>query len=385
MSGPLRSAGNDAVELDVQVVPRASRSRVVGQTGERLKVQLAAPPVDGAANAELCEVLADALDVPRRAITLLRGATGKRKTLRIDGVDLASACRRLGLLAVALAALLPVGAGCSPITTQIAVSVLLPEDTTVLERTNNVSLVLEPDGLADTVATEGLEFSISFELPSGDARRALSLFLAEDETLLGWGRTPEVSLRTAPGVEVFIAPPGGISALPGEFSAPDPDARAATLRDVGVVVVASDGGTLFLDAFDYEVVVASTLPEPPAPDDGVLVPDPGSGVQRIWGAEALSAWRYDPSQDEWSQRALGEHDIGPRPNAAWVPDEAADQVLVIGGGDALDVVAIATDPETSDPVRRVEGLALDQPRPGAHAIRVQADAGPFTLDRKSVV
>ncbi|HFE46155.1 MAG TPA: DUF167 domain-containing protein, partial [Nannocystis exedens] len=54
----IRTGPDDAVDVDVQVVPRASRSRVVGVHGDRLKIQLAAPPVDGAANKSLIELIA---------------------------------------------------------------------------------------------------------------------------------------------------------------------------------------------------------------------------------------------------------------------------------------------------------------------------------------
>ncbi len=80
-------ATSGGVELDVTVVPRASRSRVVGTLGDRIKVQLAAPPVDGAANDELVALLAELLDVPSRAITIVRGQTSRRKTVRIEGGD----------------------------------------------------------------------------------------------------------------------------------------------------------------------------------------------------------------------------------------------------------------------------------------------------------
>jgi uncharacterized protein len=81
-----------AVEINVAVVPRASRSRVVGTLGDRIKVQLAAPPVDGAANVELVALLADLIGVPARSIAIVRGETHKRKTVRISGID-AAACR----------------------------------------------------------------------------------------------------------------------------------------------------------------------------------------------------------------------------------------------------------------------------------------------------
>lgn len=80
-------ASDGAVTLDLAIQPRASRSRVVGEHGDRLKVQIAAPPVDGEANAALIELLADVLDVPRRQIEIAAGATGKRKTVRVLGLD----------------------------------------------------------------------------------------------------------------------------------------------------------------------------------------------------------------------------------------------------------------------------------------------------------
>ena len=77
-------AGGAVLELVVQ--PRASRTRVVGEHDGRLKVQLAAPPVDGEANAALLAFVADALRVKRADVALLAGETGRRKRVRIAGV-----------------------------------------------------------------------------------------------------------------------------------------------------------------------------------------------------------------------------------------------------------------------------------------------------------
>ena len=79
-----------AVVLELLVQPRASRTRVVGEHDGRLKVQLAAPPVDGEANAALVEFLADALGVRKADVTIERGETGRRKTVRVAGVDAAA-------------------------------------------------------------------------------------------------------------------------------------------------------------------------------------------------------------------------------------------------------------------------------------------------------
>jgi hypothetical protein len=60
-----------------------------------LLVDLAAPPVDGAANAELVEVLAAALGVPRRDVTLVRGDTGRTKLVEVRGIAADEVRRRL--------------------------------------------------------------------------------------------------------------------------------------------------------------------------------------------------------------------------------------------------------------------------------------------------
>jgi uncharacterized protein (TIGR00251 family) len=88
MPGWLREEGG-AVTLELLVQPRASRTRVVGEHDGRLKLQLAAPPVDGEANAALVRFLADALGVRKGEVTVLRGETGRRKTVRVAGVTAA--------------------------------------------------------------------------------------------------------------------------------------------------------------------------------------------------------------------------------------------------------------------------------------------------------
>jgi uncharacterized protein (TIGR00251 family) len=71
----------------VQVVPRASRSEIVGAYDETLRVRIAAPPVDGAANNELVRVIAKAFGVSRSAVEITAGLTAKRKELRIEGAS----------------------------------------------------------------------------------------------------------------------------------------------------------------------------------------------------------------------------------------------------------------------------------------------------------
>jgi len=76
--------------LVVHVVPRAKRTEVVGRHGDAVKIKLKAPPVDGAANAELVRFVAEQLDIPRSAVTITAGHTARRKTLEIAGVDAAA-------------------------------------------------------------------------------------------------------------------------------------------------------------------------------------------------------------------------------------------------------------------------------------------------------
>jgi uncharacterized protein (TIGR00251 family) len=82
--------------VDVVVQPRASREGIA-LMGERLKISVNAPPVDGEANAAVIRTLAEALHVPRSAIEIARGDTSRRKTVRIRGVTLAALLRSLGV------------------------------------------------------------------------------------------------------------------------------------------------------------------------------------------------------------------------------------------------------------------------------------------------
>ena len=83
--------------LQVQAQPRASRAEVAGLHGGLLKVRVPGAPVDGQANAELQRFLAAVLDLPKAAVVLQRGATGRRKQFLVRGLPPAEVARRLGL------------------------------------------------------------------------------------------------------------------------------------------------------------------------------------------------------------------------------------------------------------------------------------------------
>jgi uncharacterized protein (TIGR00251 family) len=79
-----RRMDGDALVLTLHVQPGASRTEVAGLHGDALRIRLAAPPVDGKANAELLRFLADAFAVPRRQVSLLRGETSRQKVVRVE-------------------------------------------------------------------------------------------------------------------------------------------------------------------------------------------------------------------------------------------------------------------------------------------------------------
>jgi uncharacterized protein len=82
------------VEIDVRVIPRASKSAVAGTRDGRLLVRLAAPPVDGAANAALIELFSTLSGRPKRSVRVVAGERSRTKRVALDGLTAAEARRR---------------------------------------------------------------------------------------------------------------------------------------------------------------------------------------------------------------------------------------------------------------------------------------------------
>lgn len=76
-----------SVHVRVRAQPRASRTEIVGEHDGALKIRLAAPPVDGAANDELIGHIAKRVGVARSRVRVLSGDTGRSKVVEIDDVD----------------------------------------------------------------------------------------------------------------------------------------------------------------------------------------------------------------------------------------------------------------------------------------------------------
>lgn len=77
---------SSSVRVAVYIQPRAKRTEIAGRHGADLKIRIAAPPVDQAANAALLAFVAQRLGVRQRDVRLITGATSRRKVLEIDGV-----------------------------------------------------------------------------------------------------------------------------------------------------------------------------------------------------------------------------------------------------------------------------------------------------------
>ena len=96
MTPPVDSAP-DGVRLTLHVQPRAARTELAGLHGDALKLRVAAPPVDGAANLELVRFLATLLGLSRANVEVIAGAGSRRKAVLIHGLTVRAVERRLGL------------------------------------------------------------------------------------------------------------------------------------------------------------------------------------------------------------------------------------------------------------------------------------------------
>jgi uncharacterized protein (TIGR00251 family) len=79
--------GSTAVRFAVRLTPRSASSAVDGVLDGVLKVRVTAAAVEGAANTALIRLLAELLDVPRRDVRIVAGATSRQKLVVVDGVD----------------------------------------------------------------------------------------------------------------------------------------------------------------------------------------------------------------------------------------------------------------------------------------------------------
>lgn len=73
--------------FNLRVVPNSSKSAIIGEFDGSLKIKIAAPPVDGAANDELIKFLAKNLGVAKSAVEIISGQNSKNKQVKIHNAD----------------------------------------------------------------------------------------------------------------------------------------------------------------------------------------------------------------------------------------------------------------------------------------------------------
>ena len=95
---PAISPTPTGVRLRLRIQPRASREEVAGVSADSIRIRLTAPPVDGAANEALTRFLAARLEVPRSAVELVSGRTGRTKLVAVSGISAEQAAQRLGIV-----------------------------------------------------------------------------------------------------------------------------------------------------------------------------------------------------------------------------------------------------------------------------------------------
>jgi len=87
-----------SVKLSVKVVPCASRDEISGWPGDELKVRVSAPPEKGKANKAVERVLANALGLSSKDVSVVAGKTNPGKTVELNGIDETELHQRLSKL-----------------------------------------------------------------------------------------------------------------------------------------------------------------------------------------------------------------------------------------------------------------------------------------------
>ncbi len=98
MSLPFLRQTDAGVEVFLYIQPRASRNKIVGLQGDALKVALAAPPVDGAANKACREFIAKSFRLPKGRVSIVSGETSRHKRLLLVDVELSTIMSYLDVL-----------------------------------------------------------------------------------------------------------------------------------------------------------------------------------------------------------------------------------------------------------------------------------------------
>lgn len=260
--------------LDIVVQPRASRVQLGPWRDGRLRVAVTAPPVDGEANAAVIEALADGLDLPRRAIAIAHGATGKRKTVRITGVTaegLAALLARVVVGALALAALgaLP---GCDGVAGTLSVGLVTAPGSTVLDPAQSLVVTLTAPLETRTVARTADGFALALDLDASGTSRAIRVdALDASGAVIASGASPLVPFApTTAAIAIYMAPPRSIADAPVALPVARSELGAGALSFGAILVGGRDGAgapsdaLAIYNAYSHALDLGLGLPAPRA-------------------------------------------------------------------------------------------------------------------------
>lgn len=93
----IERAADGSVRIALKVVPGAKRDEIAGPLGDRLKVRVAAPPEDGKANKAVCAVIAAALGIKPKSVSVVVGLASPEKVVRVEVIDVYEVRRKLGI------------------------------------------------------------------------------------------------------------------------------------------------------------------------------------------------------------------------------------------------------------------------------------------------
>jgi uncharacterized protein len=282
-----------AVTFDVLVQPRASRAKVGPVHDGRLKVAVTSPPVDGEANAAVIELLAKTFGVAKGAVSVIAGATSRRKTVRVAGIT------RAALVLLGLAA-------CSGDVGVITVDLATAPGSTLLDDVQTLRLVVTDPHKVVTAQRSGDGFDLGFGLPADGTSGAIVVDgLDANGDVIASGATPRFAFGGVDGhVVVYMAAPNSVAVAPRALE-PARSAVAAAPLVYGAVFAggalasgeASDAIAIY-NAYDHSLISGLPLPAPRA---GLAI---GVGTLGIYmfggradgGAPSQSLWRFDPQQ-----------------------------------------------------------------------------------------
>lgn len=252
--------------------------------------------------------------------------------------------------------------------------VVLPEDHADLDRADNATVVLDPGGLWQNFSIDGVDFALELELEPDDQNHTLTLYLANGADLLAWGRSaPFVFAQSDVVPAIFIGRPGALSTYPGSIDVPDPEVLAAPARGRGMLLLGRDGGTYLFNQASLSMDAGSDFKPTegiPDPSNGALLADPVGGVLRIVWEQNLQGWRFDPSNDSWTEMQFhGADSLGPRPQAAYLSTPDQTRLFIFGGGTSTEIAQIdlLQNDEGKYQVLMLPEVQLDGPRQGATA------------------